>query len=133
MLAIYKEMRFTPKKKKRRLRGKKKKKKPDSISYHCYLTTCSITGILLHSSSKPFVCKGGKENSLTVELLLLTSLSTLNAANVLFTYKLSMYSISANSLGNLSNPSFSKWKAGYSQRHFPSLLRAQLQGKGNPP
>lgn len=73
-----------------------------------YFATSSSMGTLFQGSSSPFPWRGGNENTLTVELPLLISFNTRRADKVLFMYKLSMYSISASSLGPRSRILFSE-------------------------
>lgn len=73
-----------------------------------HFATSSSMGTLFQGSSSPFPWRGGNENTLTVELPLLISFNTRRADKVLFMYKLSMYSISASSLGPRSRILFSE-------------------------
>lgn len=63
------------------------------------MASCSSTGTFFHVPSGPFNCRGGNENSLTVELPLRISFRTRNADSVPFIYTLSFCSMSASSLG----------------------------------
>ena len=65
-----------------------------------YLAACSRRGKFFNSVA--LFCRGGNENSLTVELPLRISFTARSADNVSFMYMLSIFSISASSLGTLS-------------------------------
>ena len=69
------------------------------------MASCSNTGTFFHVPSNPFICNGGNENSLTVELPLRISFRTRKADSVPFMYTLSICSISASSLGIPGSPS----------------------------